>query len=110
MTPGPTYLDALALAAGQRRLHLAVVLAQRPVPVNQRQVGPAHQGGGAWRLLPRGAGRPLGVEDVEHHVALTHVKVPGDDRGHLSDVDEQLGGGEDRRQVLTLRAVTPGAG
>ena len=61
-------------------------------------------------LLAGGLRGPLGVEDVEDHVALTHVKVPGDDRGHLSDVDEQLGGGEDRRQVLTLRAVTPGAG
>ena len=35
-------------------------------------------------------GRPLRVVYVEDHVAFAHVEVPGDDRGSVNDLDEQL--------------------
>lgn len=37
-----------------------------------------------------GLRRPLGVVDVENHVALGHVKVPGDDGAGLRDLDQHL--------------------
>lgn len=40
----------------------------------------------------------LGVVEVEDHVALTHVKVPGDHGGGVDDLDHHLGGKAGRRE------------
>ncbi|KAG7259157.1 hypothetical protein CRUP_010330 [Coryphaenoides rupestris] len=41
---------------------------------------------------------PLGVVDVEDHVALAHVKVPRDDGGGVDDLDQQLEEEEEEEQ------------
>lgn len=45
---------------------------------------------GPQGVFARRLGRPLGVVDVEDDVALAHVKVPGDDRGGVDDLDQNL--------------------
>lgn len=85
-------LHALSLLAGESPLHHAVVLPQHPAPVYQLGVGgPEGRQGVAAQRVPLGwLRRPLGVEDVEDHVALGHVKVPGDDGAGLRDLDQHL--------------------
>lgn len=85
-------LHALSLLAGERSLHHAVVLPQHPVLVDQLGVGgPEGRQGVAAQRVPLGwLRRPLGVVDVKDHVALGHVKVPGDDGAGLRDLDQHL--------------------
>lgn len=86
------HLHALSLLAGERSLHHAVVLPQHPVLVYQLGVGgpEGRQGVAAQRVALGWLRRPLGVVDVEDHVALGHVKVPGDDGAGLRDLDQHL--------------------
>ena len=90
--PHSTHLDALSLLACEGRLHHAVVLAQHPRFVDELHVVAPGRGDAVARLLVLAGllGRPLRVVDVEDHVAFAHVEVPGDDRGSVNDLDEQL--------------------
>ena len=86
------HLYALALLAGEGGLHPAVVLAQGPGLVDELHVVAGGRGAavGPQGLLAGGLRGPLGVVDVEDHVALAHVKVPRDDGGGVDDLDQQL--------------------
>lgn len=85
-------LHALPFLAGQCSLHHAVVLPQHPVLVDQLGTGgPERRQCVAAQSVPLGRlRRPLGVVDVEDHVALGHVKVPGDDGAGLRNLDQHL--------------------
>ncbi len=97
------HLHALALLAGERGLHHAVILPQRPWLVNKLDIVTSRggdtvgsQGVFAWRL-----GGPLGVVDVENHVTFAHVKVPGDDWGGVNDLNEKLFGENKKTPSVT---------
>lgn len=86
------HLHTLSLLAGECFLHHAVIFSQHPVPVYQLGVNGAE---GRDGVSSKGVflGRlwsSLGVVDVENHISLGHVKVPGDDGGGLSDLDQHL--------------------
>lgn len=84
-------LYTLSLLAGERSLHHAVVFSQQPAPVYQLGIKytEGREGVGSQSVFLRLWG-PLGVVDVENHISFGHVKVPGDDRGSLRDLDQQL--------------------
>lgn len=85
-------LYTLSLLAGECSLHHAVVLSQHPAPVYQLGIhGPeGREGMGSQGVFLLWLWCPLGMVDVEDHISFGHVKVPGDDGGGLSDVDQHL--------------------
>lgn len=87
-----SHLHTLSLPAGECFLHHAVVLSQHPVPVYQLGVnGPEGcDGVGSEGVFLGRLWGSLGVVDVENHISFGHVKVPGDDGGGFSDLDQHL--------------------
>lgn len=86
------HLHALPLLAGERRLHHAVVLPERPRLVNELHVVAPRRGDavGPQRVLAGRLRGPLRVVDVEYDVTFADVKVPGDDGGGVDDLDQKL--------------------
>lgn len=85
-------LHALALLAGERRLHHAVILSQCPGLVDELDVVDPWRGDAMrpQRILPWKLWSAFGMVDVENHVAFAYVKVPGDDGGGIDDLDQHL--------------------
>lgn len=85
-------LYALSLAAGECTFHHAVVLPQHPALVYNLDVNRSQgrEGVGSQGVLLRHLWDPPGVVDGENNISFRYIKVPGDDRGGLGDLNHHL--------------------
>lgn len=96
-------LYTLSLFAGERGLHHAVVLSQGPGLVDELDIVASgrRDAVGSQRVLPRRLRGSFGVVNIKNHVSFAHVKVPGDDRGGIYDLNQDLKA-ETRRKIKYL--------
>ena len=96
-----SHLYTLSLPAEEGFLHHAVVLAQHPALIYQLGIK-SSEGGDAMSCQSVFLLRlrcPFGVVNVEDHISLRHIKVPGDDGGRFRDLNQHLD--EDARRSET---------
>lgn len=96
-----SHLHALAVVAGERPFHHAVVLPQHPALVYHLDVNSSdgREGVGSQGVLLGHLRGPPGVVDGENNVSFSDIKVPGDDGGGLGDLNHHLQ--EDVRRLET---------